>query len=72
MSKVNVNTVAKYKVITNKRLNTVKVLVAFSHTDRFTQRQCAYVSGDLYTAEDVTHALQCAARELRTNNIIEA
>lgn len=68
----NVNTVAKYKVVTNKRLGTVKVLVAFTHNPRFTQAQSDYVSGDLSTAEDVQRALQCAQRSLRTNCIVEA
>ena len=70
------NTVAKAKLINNKKLGTVKLLVAFNVTQTnkkgqyiFTQKQSAYVSGDLHI-EDVANAIAQAKAVLRTNNIV--
>lgn len=73
----NTNTLAKAKLVQNKKLGLYKLLVAFNVTQRNpvtgklifpTQKQCAYVSGDIaYT--DLFKALTSAETALRTNNI---
>lgn len=76
---VAVNTPAKAKIVFNKKLGTVKVVVAFNVYKKLNkndelvyafppQKNCAYVSGDLAPAE-VLDALQSASRTLNTNNI---
>lgn len=74
-----VNTTAKAKVIVNKKLNTVKVVVAFNVHKKLNnnnelvyafpvQSKCAYVSGDIDKTE-VLQALHTASKQLNTNNI---
>jgi hypothetical protein len=74
----NANTVAKAKLMHNKKLNLYKLVVAFNVTRRHpitdklifpVQKQCAFVSGDITTA-DVFNVLQQAQKALRTNNIV--
>jgi hypothetical protein len=74
-----VNTPAKAKLIVNKKLGTVRVVVAFNVHKKLNkndelvyafpvQSKCAYVSGDLQ-ATDVLNALTQASKRLNTNNI---
>ena len=74
-----VNTPAKAKVIFNKKLGTVKVVVAFNVHKKLNnknelvhafpvQSKCAYVSGDI-DATEVLQALHTASKTLNTNNI---
>ena len=76
---VAVNTPAKAKIIFNKKLGTVKVIVAFNVHKKLnkndelvyafpTQKNCAYVSGDLQATE-VLDAVQKASKQLNTSNI---
>jgi len=73
------NTAAKAKIVKNKKLGTVKLVVAFNvhlQEDKSgklyyafpVQKKCAYVSGDLL-ATDVLNTLTNACSVLRTNNI---
>jgi hypothetical protein len=75
----NTNTVAKAKLVKNKKLDTVKLVVAFNvHLQTNAkgqlvynfpvQSKCAYVSGDLQ-ATDVLNTLTNACKVLGTNNI---
>jgi hypothetical protein len=64
------------KLVTNKKLNTVRLVVTFDlASERVTVRNAAYVSGDLCDANDsrleqcVSRALSYARDLLRTNNI---
>jgi hypothetical protein len=74
-----VNTPAKAKIVFNKKLNTVKIVVAFNVHKKINnkgelvhafpvQSKCAFVSGDLQFAE-VNTVLTKAAGMLNTNNI---
>jgi len=74
-----VNTPAKAKLVYNKKLGTVKVVVAFNVHKKLNnknelvhafpvQAKCAYVSGDLQ-AEEVLQALHIASKTLNTSNI---
>ena len=68
------NCIAKAKLNYNKKLKTYKLLVAFINDgDKITQRNSAFVSGDL-SAETITADLQrviiTAQQTLRTNNIV--
>jgi hypothetical protein len=74
-----VNTPAKAKVIFNKKLGTVKVVVAFNVHKKYNnngelvnafpvQAKCAYVSGDVAQTE-VLNVLHNASRLLNTTNI---
>ena len=71
------NTVAKAKLVYNKKLNTYKLLVAFNVTQRNkkgqlmfpVQAKCNYVSGDIALA-DLHNTLLNAQKTLRTNNIV--
>lgn len=76
---VAVNTPAKAKIVFNKKLGTVKVIVAFNVYKKLNkndelvyafpaQKDCAYVSGDLEPTE-VLSTLQKASRQLNTSNI---
>jgi hypothetical protein len=66
---VAVNTPAKAKIVFNKKLGTVRVVVAFNVGDKFpAQRNCAFVSGDLMQ-EDVPRVLAQASTQLNTTNI---
>lgn len=73
--------VAKAKLIYNKEKETYKVIVAFNVTEtnkngklKFpTQKQCAYVSGDIVyetLQKDVAQTVANAKAVLRTNNIV--
>lgn len=74
-----VNTPAKAKLIFNKKLGTVKVVVAFNVHKKINnknelvhafpvQAKCAYVSGDV-DATEVLNVLANASKTLNTNNI---
>jgi hypothetical protein len=66
------NCVAKAKLTFNKKLKCYKLLVAFTHNNKFSQKDCAYVSGDLLAETldtDLVRVLQTAKSVLRTNNI---
>jgi hypothetical protein len=72
------NTLAKAKLVCNKKLGLYKLVVAFNVTQRHpitdklifpVQKQCAFVSGDIAITE-VGHALKQAEAALRTNNIV--
>ena len=74
-----VNTPAKAKLIFNKKLGTVKVVVAFNVHKKYNkngelvnafpvQSKCAYVSGDVSVTE-VLQVLDNASKTLNTNNI---
>ena len=74
-----VNTPAKAKLVFNKKLGTVKVIVAFNVHKKFNnknelvhafpvQAKCAYVSGDI-KAEEVLNVIAKASAQLNTNNI---
>jgi hypothetical protein len=62
---------AKAKIVKNKKLNTLRLIVAFNVYERTikgeykfpTQSKCAYVSGDL-AEEDVLDAVQSASRAI--------
>jgi hypothetical protein len=74
-----VNTPAKAKLIFNKKLGTVKVVVAFNVHKKFNndgqlvnafpvQAKCAYVSGDVSPTE-VLNVIANASKTLNTTNI---
>jgi hypothetical protein len=71
-----VNTNAKAKVVVNKKLGTVRVVVAFNVTEitkngsyKFpAQAKCAFVSSDISETE-VLQQLAKASNLLNTNNI---
>lgn len=74
-----VNTPAKAKLVFNKKLGTVKVIVAFNVHKKLNnnnelvhafpvQAKCAYVSGDI-DATEVLQTLHNASKFLNTNNI---
>jgi hypothetical protein len=67
------NCLARAKLNYNKKLKCYKLLVAFCNsTDSITQRNSAFVSGDLSAdtiATDLPRVLAQASATLRTNNI---
>ena len=74
-----VNTPAKAKIVFNKKLGTVKVVVAFNVHKKLNnkneivhafpvQAKCAYVSGDV-DATEVLDVLAKASKQLNTTNI---
>ena len=67
------NCLARAKLNYNKKLKCYKLLVAFCNSsDSITQRNSAFVSGDLSAdtiATDLPRVLAQAAATLRTNNI---
>ena len=74
-----VNTAAKAKIVYNKKLGTVKVIVAFNVHKKVNskgelvhafpvQQKCAYVSGDVQAAE-VLNVIAKASAQLNTKNI---
>ena len=77
MFKQALNTVAKAKIIRNKKLDTLRLIVAFNVTQTNKKgdfifpvsKKCAYVSGDLQQ-EDVLNAIHNAKQVLRTDNIV--
>jgi hypothetical protein len=70
-------TAAKAKLVQNKKLGTVRLVVAFTVTEtnkngnyKFpVHKKCDYVSGDLLV-EDILTELQRAKSVLRTDNIV--
>jgi hypothetical protein len=72
-------TVAKAKLVFNKKLQTYKVIIAFNVTQRNkkgdlmfpVQKKCDFVSGDI-TLEDLGRVLNTAKQVLRTGNIVIA
>jgi hypothetical protein len=70
------NCVARAKLQFNKKLKTYKLIVAFCNAnDSITQRNSAFVSGDLSAdtiATDLPRVLAQAQQTLRTNNIVIA
>lgn len=74
----NANTIAKAKIVKNKKLGLYKLVVAFNITRRHpvtdklifpVQKQCDFVSGDIAFVE-LGDALRQAESALRTNNIV--
>ena len=77
---LNTNTLARATLVKSKKADTTqfyKLKVAFNvtqqneHTGKFifpTQKQCAYVSGDI-TVDDLGRVLVTVSKVLRTNNI---
>ena len=68
------NCIARAKLNYNKKLKCYKLLVAFCNAnDSITQRNSAFVSGDLPAetiATDIVRVLATAEKTLRTNNIV--
>lgn len=75
------NTVAKAKLVYNKKLNTYKLICAFNVTQRNkkgqlmfpVQQKCNFVSGDISAEtlqKDLMRVLNTAQQTLRTNNIV--
>lgn len=66
------------KIVHNKKLNTLRLLVTFNTTDKITQRNASYASGDLCNANDnkdyitvtINKAISNAKQVLRTDNIV--
>jgi hypothetical protein len=77
MFKQALSTVAKAKLVKNKKLDTLRLIVAFNVTQTNKKgdyifpvsKKCDYVSGDLQH-EDVLNAINNAKLTLRTNNIV--
>ena len=71
------STLAKAKLIKNKKLDTLRLVVAFNvyETNKKgdyifpVSKKCAYVSGDLQQ-EDVLNAIHNAKQVLRADNIV--
>ena len=71
------STLAKAKIVKNKRLQTVRLLVAFNVYEQNAKgeykfpvsKKCDYVSGDLLT-EDVFTEIERAKSVLRTDDIV--
>ena len=59
---------AKYKIVVNTKLNTVRIVCAFNiyNNANITQRNAAYVSGDLLR-EDVASTLVTISKKLNAN-----
>ena len=79
------NTKAFAKLVQNKKLNTLRLLVTFDNTKKdkdgniiITANNAAYKSGDIcniadnkeYKARCIAQVLQFAQQHLRTNNIM--
>lgn len=77
MFKQALNTIAKAKIVKNKKLDTLRLIIAFNVTQTTKKgdyifpvaSKCAYVSGDLQ-AEDVLNEIHNAKQVLRTDNIV--
>ena len=77
------NTIAKAKLVYNKQKQLYKLVVAFNvHIKEKengdivhifpTQKKCDYVSGDIIyetLQKDLEYTVNCAKKQLRTNNI---
>lgn len=69
-------TLARAKIVKNKKLQTLRLVVAFNVYEQNKKgeykfpvaKKCDYVSGDLQVG-DVLNAVENAKRVLRTNNI---
>jgi hypothetical protein len=59
---------AKYKIVVNTKLNTVRIVCAFNiyNNANITQRNAAYVSGDLLR-QDVASTLVTISKKLNAN-----
>ena len=63
------------KIVTNKRLNTYRVVFSFDQHNRITVKNAVLVTGDIcstdyYNAEyEVTKAIQQAKQQLRCHNV---
>jgi hypothetical protein len=68
MQNTKVVQTAKYKIVVNNKLNTVRIVCAFNiyNNAAITQRNAAYVSGDLQR-EDVASTLQTISKTLNAN-----
>jgi hypothetical protein len=68
------NCIARAKLNYNKKLKTYKLLVAFCNSnDKITQRNSAFVSGDISAdtlSTDLQRVIVIAKQTLRTNNIV--
>ena len=79
------NTLAFAKIVQNKKLNTLRLLVTFDNTKKdkdgniiITVNSAAYKSGDFcniadnaeYKARCIMQVLEFAKQQLRTNNIM--
>jgi hypothetical protein len=77
MFKQAFSTVAKCKIVKNKKLDTLRLIIAFNVTQTNkngdfmfpVHKKCDYVSGDLL-AEDVFTEIERAKKVLRTDNIV--
>lgn len=69
---------AKYKILINRKHNTVRIVCAFNVYKQFddqgnevfrfpSQAKCEYVSGDLNSAEDVQLTLETISQKLNAN-----
>lgn len=65
----NFNTKAHAKLVKIKKLNLLRLVVSFDTCNNITQRNAAYVSGDI-TIDDVMRCLDEAKKICRTDNII--
>ena len=63
------------KIVTNKRLNTYRVVFSFDQYNRITVKNAALVTGDICSVKnesaslEIAKAIQSAKAVLRTNNI---
>lgn len=66
------------KIVRNKKLNTLRILVSFCNNSKITQRNAAYATGDICNVTDteqqqqqaINKALQAAKNNLKTDNIV--
>jgi len=66
------------KIVQNKKLKTLRVLVSFCNNSHITQRSAVYATGDICNITDsaeqqaqaINKALQSAKQQLATNNIV--
>lgn len=66
------------KIVLNKKLNTLRILVSFCNNAHITQRSAVYATGDICNITDtaqqkaqaINKALQSAKQQLATNNIV--
>lgn len=63
------NTLAYATLVKNKKLNLMRLVVSFDTCNKITQRNAAYVSGDI-TVDDVMRCLNEAKKICRTDNIV--
>lgn len=66
------------KIVQNKKLKTLRVLVSFCNNSHITQRSAVYATGDICNVTDapeqrakaINNALAAAKQQLLTNNIV--